>query len=955
MSEEFIRIKGAKVNNLKNIDVDIPRNKLVVITGLSGSGKSSLAFDTLYAEGQRRYVESLSSYARQFMGKLTKPEVESIKGIPPAIAIEQKVISRNPRSTVGTTTEIYEYLKLLYARIGKTFSPISGKEVKREEIKDVENFIKTAPENSKIYILAPFIITSDRTPLQQLEILKMQGFSRVIYNKELIEIDNILEDKKSKIGLKLQQAKNAKNLFILIDRFKASSVFEHPQRLHDSIQTAFFEGKGTCVIQIENGEIIQRDFSNQFSMDGITFEEPTPHMFSFNNPFGACPVCSGTGVVEGFSIEKVISNFSKSVFDGAVDMWEFDLFKDIKKSFITKSVKLGFPVHRAISDLTKEEIIFLWEGDKEKEIVGVLDTINELYENGNHPMLRIALSRYKGTTYCPECKGNRLRKGANYVRVRGLTITDMVNLPIHELNSFFQKFKFHSEGERIIAQQLVQELKNRIGFINEVGLGYLTLNRNSRTLSGGESQRINLATSLGSSLVGSLYVLDEPSIGLHPKDTENLIHVLHRLRDIGNTVVVVEHDEEIIKSADYIIDIGPFAGRLGGEVVFSGTFPQLIKDSNNLTAKYLRAMFTDEKAEISQLDTLEIPLPKIRRKWRNYIEISDAVANNLKKISVKFPMDILTVVTGVSGSGKSTLIKQILYDKLFQYSIMFGQLNKKPISSLKVTKNEAIEAVLIDQNPIGKSTRSNPATYLKIFDDVRELYAQQPLSVQRNYKASFFSFNREGGRCDACEGEGVIHIGMQFMADVELPCTECDGKRYKEEALDVKFQGASISDILDMTIQQGYEFFKSVPQNKLTESIVLKIKPLLEVGLGYLKLGQSSSTLSGGEAQRVKLGFYLSHGTSKKNHVFIFDEPTTGLHFHDINSLYHAFNKLIEIGNTVIVIEHNPELIKCADWIIDLGPGGGENGGFVVFEGTPEDIIKCKNSHTGKYLISKLS
>lgn len=956
MGEEYIRIKGAKVNNLKNIDVDIPRNKLVVITGLSGSGKSSLAFDTLYAEGQRRYVESLSSYARQFMGKLSKPEVESIKGIPPAIAIEQKVISRNPRSTVGTTTEIYEYLKLLFARIGKTYSPITGKEVKREDIKDVENFIKTAPENSKIYILSPFIITSDRTPIQQLEILKMQGFSRVIFNKELVEIDAILGDKKSKIWIKLQNAKSAKHLFILIDRFKANTVFEHPQRLHDSIQTAFFEGKGTCMIQIENGEIVQRDFSNQFSMDGIIFEEPTPHMFSFNNPFGACPVCSGTGVVEGFSIEKVISNFSKSVFDGAIDIWEFDLFKNLKKSFISKSVKLGFPVHRAISDLTKEEVILLWEGDKEKEIIGVLDTINELYENSTHPMLRIALSRYKGTTYCPECKGDRLRKGASYVKIGGLTITNMVNLPIHELNSFFQKFKFHNEAERVVAQQLVHELTNRIRFINEVGLGYLTLNRNSRTLSGGESQRINLATSLGSSLVGSLYVLDEPSIGLHPKDTENLIHVLHRLRDIGNTVVVVEHDEEIIKSADYIIDIGPFAGRLGGEVVFTGTFPQLITDSDNLTAKYLRAMFSDgNKNETSQLATLKIPVPKIRRKWRNYIELKDAVSNNLKKLTVKFPMDVLTVITGVSGSGKSTLVKQDLYEKLNLYSNYHSLTHRDKISNLKVSKNEDLQVVLIDQNPIGKSTRSNPATYLKIFDDVRELYAQQPLSVQRNYKASFFSFNREGGRCDACEGEGVIHIGMQFMADVELPCTECDGKRYKDEALDVKFHGASISDILDMTINQAYEFYKSVPQNKLTESIVLKIKPLLEVGLGYLKLGQSSSTLSGGEAQRVKLGFYLSHGNSKKNHVFIFDEPTTGLHFHDINSLYHAFNKLIEIGNTVIVIEHNPELIKCADWIIDLGPGGGDNGGNIVFEGTPEEIIKCKNSHTGKYLISKLS
>lgn len=955
MNYEFISIKGAKVNNLKNIDVNIPRNKLVVITGLSGSGKSSLAFDTLYAEGQRRYVESLSSYARQFMGKLSKPEVEFIKGIPPAIAIEQKVISRNPRSTIGTTTEIYEYLKLLFSRIGKTYSPINGKEVKREDIKDVVEYIKSAPENGKVYILSPFTITSDRTPIEQLKILKMQGFSRVVFNKELFEIDDFIDTKKSIIGIKQNQAKTFKNLFILIDRFKASATIEHPQRMHDSIQTAFFEGKGTCVIQIENGDIKQREFSNLFSIDGIIFEEPTPHMFSFNNPFGACPTCSGTGIVEGFAVNKVIPDLTKSVFEDGVECWNIPTLKKVKDDFIKKSVHLGFPLHRAIIDLTNDEFLLLWEGDPAKKIIGILQSLEDLSTNHDHPLMRILVSKYKGSTYCPDCKGSRLKKGASYVKIGGYSITEMVNVPLHELYTFFKNFKYKNDTERVIAQKLVQELTTRIGFINDVGLGYLTLNRNSRTLSGGESQRINLATSLGSSLVGSLYVLDEPSIGLHPRDTENLIRVLHRLRDIGNSVVVVEHDEEIIKSADYIIDIGPLAGRLGGEVVFNGSFGELIKDSDNLTAKYLRGMLSNPKSDaLSSLETMQIAVPKIRRKWRNYIEVKDAFSNNLKKVTVKFPMDILTVVTGVSGSGKSTLVRNELYEKLNQYISSFSFSYKSQYTGLKITKTDDLQVVMVDQNPIGKSSRSNPATYLKIFDDIRELFAQQPLSLQRNYKPSFFSFNREGGRCDACEGEGVIHIEMQFMADVELLCTECNGKRYKEEVLDVKFHNVSISDILDMTINQTFEFFSSLPQTKLIESIIFKLKPLREVGLGYLKMGQASSTLSGGEAQRIKLAFYLCHGNSKKNHVFIFDEPTTGLHFHDINSLYHAFNKLIEIGNTVIVIEHNPELIKCADWIIDLGPDGGEKGGEILFEGTPEDLIKCKNSHTGKYLKPKL-
>ena len=925
----FIEIKGARANNLQNIDVTIHRNQLVVITGLSGSGKSSLAFDTLYAEGQRRYVESLSSYARQFMGKLSKPEVEYIKGIPPAIAIEQRVISRNPRSTVGTSTEIYEYLKLLFARIGKTYSPVSGKEVKQENIQDVVQYIEKAPDGCRIYVLAPFKVTPDRTPLQQLEVLKMQGFSRMMLNKKMCEIDDLLKSKTAA----------EQNLQIFIDRFKSENIHEQKMRLSDSIQTAFREGKGETIIQIENDKITQRSFSNLFEMDGLAFEEPSPMFFSFNNPYGACPVCGGTGYIDGVSPELTIPDRTKSLFNDAIVCWRGEKLQNFKSFFIQKSAKYNFPIHRPIEELTEAQFDLLWKGNE--EVIGVLPFFKMLENEGYKIQNRVLIARYRGRTLCPECKGTRVRKDANYVLIQGKSISDLVQISIEEAHRFFAEFKYSSEHEKQIAKQLVNELENRLRFLLDVGLGYLTLNRLSRTLSGGESQRINLATSLGSSLVGSLYILDEPSIGLHPRDTQNLIRVLKRLRDIGNTVVVVEHDEEIIRSADYIIDIGPKAGRLGGKIVFTGTFDKLLKTNDNVTAAY----FTH---------TLFIALPKLRRKWHNYVEVKKASVHNLKNITVKFPLDIFTVVTGVSGSGKSTLIKEALYPSLqkkIQY-IAGEELNDN--SNLYLSKGTISEVILVDQNPIGRSSRSNPATYIKVYDDIRELYAQQPLAKQRNYKPGFFSFNVPGGRCETCEGEGVIHVEMQFMADVDLVCTDCNGTRFKDEVLDVKINNISIADILQMTINQARDFFETLPASKTITAIINKLAPLLEVGLGYLKMGQSSSTLSGGEAQRVKLAFYLCHGNTQKNYLFIFDEPTTGLHFHDINNLYHSFNKLIEIGHSIIVIEHNPELIKCADWVIDLGPEGGEQGGYVIFEGTPEEMVKCPNSYTGKFLEGKI-
>lgn len=937
MDEGNIIIRGAKVNNLKNIDVDIPRNKLVVITGLSGSGKTSLAFDTLYAEGQRRYVESLSSYARQFMGKISKPEVDSIKGIPPAIAIEQRVITRNLRSTVGTTTEIYEYLKLLFSRIGKTYSPFSNQEVKRENVSDVMEYIREISPGHKIYILAPVHLISGRNMKEQLAILQKQGFNRLVYDKKVYDIEDLLS-----------QHKNAKTLYILIDRMKSDSVEEHLVRLSDSVQTAFKEGKGECVIQIENDKITQRKFSNLFEMDGIAFEEPSLNLFSFNNPFGACKTCGGAGVVDGINPDLVIPDRSLSVFDGAVACWKGEKLSEWRNYFVLNAGKQGFPVHRAIDDLSEAEYELLWNGDDAHDIHGINHFFKFVEENIYKIQYRVLQSRYRGRTVCPDCKGTHLRPDANYVKVNGKSIFDLVLMPIDELHGFFSDFHFRNKHDKAIAQHLIYELNKRTGFLVDVGLGYLTLNRSSRTLSGGESQRINLATALGSSLVGSLYILDEPSIGLHPRDTDNLIKVLLRLRDIGNTVVVVEHDEEIIKSADYIIDIGPEAGRLGGNVVFEGQFNQLIKQKDNLTAAYLRGM-EDPAAK----DAMTIPLPAKRRKWKNFIEIVGAREHNLKNIDVKIPLEVFVVVTGVSGSGKTTLIRNILYPALQK---MFQGTNEVPgkHSRLEGDTNKISEIVMVDQNPIGRSSRSNPATYIKAYDEIRELFAHQPLAKQRNIKAGHFSMNIAGGRCEECQGEGVVHISMQFMADILLPCPECMGQRFKSEILDIRIKDNNINDVLNMTINQAVEFFRELIPNKYAENIVSKLGHLQEVGLGYLKLGQPSSTLSNGEAQRVKLAYYLSQGMSDHKTLFIFDEPTTGLHFHDINKLYHSFNKLIELGNSIIVIEHNPEIIKCADWIIDLGPEGGEKGGNVVFEGTPEGIVKCKKSFTGKYLKGKV-
>lgn len=935
-----IIIKGAKVNNLKNIDVEIPQNKLIVITGLSGSGKSSLAFDTLYAEGQRRYVESLSSYARQFMGKISKPNVDAILNIPPAIAIEQRIISRNPRSTVGTTTEIYDYLKLLFARIGKIYSPISNEEVKRESIPDVLHYLASLAPDAKVYILSPITLVSGRTLPEQLEILQKQGYSRLAVNNEIIDIADFISSKR----------RNKTNLYLLIDRFKAGTFNDIQTRIADSIQSAFNEGKGTCVVQVEtDGQIKLKKFSNFLEADGIHFEEPSVNLFSFNNPYGACPVCGGTGSVEDISPELVIPNPSLSVCDGAVACWHGDKLSEWKDLFIKYSIKQNFPVYRAIEDLTEEEFDLLWNGNPDKNIYGIVQFFDFVEKQRYKIQYRVLYSRYRGRTTCHTCKGLRLRKEANYIKVNGKTINELTSIPISDLYDFFKKFKFSNKNEEKISQHILTEILNRLTFLMDVGLDYLTLNRPARTLSGGESQRINLATSLGSSLVGSLYVLDEPSIGLHSRDTHRLIHVLQQLRDIGNTVVVVEHDEEIIRNADYIIDIGPQAGRLGGEIMFCGTYAHLLKQKDNLTAAYLRGM---EKVDAK--DTLSIELPKHRRKWRNYVEIFGAREHNLKNFDVKIPLQVLTLITGVSGSGKSTLIKDILYNGL--HKIMDDNAERVGAHTrIDADFSKISDVVIVDQNPIGKSSRSNPALYIKAYDDIRELFASQPIAKQRGYKTGHFSFNSSGGRCEECEGEGVIHVSMQFMADVTLTCNECNGKRFKNEILEVKIAGKDISDILDMTINQAIEYFESIAKDhKIANNIVTKLQYLQSVGLGYLKMGQSSQTLSGGEAQRVKLASYLAQGSQKQNILFIFDEPTTGLHFHDINKLYCALNQLIEKGNSIVVIEHNPELIKCADWIIDLGPEGGDNGGKIVCQGTPEEVAKHKKSYTGQMLATKI-
>ena len=917
--KENIIIKGAKLHNLKNIDVVIPRNKLVVITGLSGSGKSSLAFDTLYAEGQRRYVESLSSYARQFLGRLNKPKVDYIKGIAPAIAIEQKVNSTNPRSTVGTTTEIYDYLKLLFARIGKIYSPISGDEIKKDTVSDVLNYLKSFSEGKKLLLLAPIYLEEGRTIQDKIKTLNQQGYARLKVNEEVVRID---------------EAKNINHkdtILLVVDRIIIKNEEDFFNRLADAVQTAFFEGKGECYIETLTDNK-QRHFSNKFELDGMSFLEPNVHLFSFNNPYGACPKCEGYGDIIGIDDDLVIPNTGLSVYENAIFPWRGESMSWYRDQLVNNSHKFDFPIHKPYFKLSEQQKQLIWDGNQYFE--GLNTFFLELESKAYKIQNRVMLSRYRGKTKCKTCNGKRLRVEANYVKISGATITDLVEMPLDRLANFFNQLEL-SYYDLKVANRLLKEINNRLLFLSNVGLDYLTLNRKSNTLSGGESQRINLATSLGSSLVGSMYILDEPSIGLHPKDTERLILVLKQLRDLGNTVIVVEHDEDIMKAADSIIDIGPEAGTFGGHVVAHGTYNDILA-SNSLTAKYLN-------------ETLKIEVPKKRRTSKYKIDIIGARENNLKNINVSFPLGMLTVITGVSGSGKSTLVKKILYPAIQKKLTDFGD---KPghFSSLEGNFSNIKHIEFVDQNPIGRSSRSNPVTYIKAYDDIRSLFSKQKLSAIRNYQAKHFSFNVDGGRCETCKGEGEVTIEMQFMADVHLECETCKGKRFKKEVLEVTFANKNIDDILNLTIDDAIDFFEVNKQTK----IQTKLQPLQDVGLGYVTLGQSSSTLSGGEAQRIKLASFLGKGNNKDKALFIFDEPTTGLHFHDIQKLLKSFNALIENGHSIIVVEHNLELIKCADYIIDLGPTGGEHGGNLVAKGTPEDIVKIKASETGKYLKDKL-
>jgi excinuclease ABC subunit A len=938
-SKEYIIIKGARVHNLKSVDVAIPRNKLVVITGLSGSGKSSLAFDTLYAEGQRRYVESLSSYARQFLGRIDKPDVDYIKGISPAVAIEQKVNTRNPRSTVGTSTEIYDYLKLLYARIGRTYSPISGNQVKRDTVTDVVEYLNSLEPETKVLILAPLKTQAGKNLKKQLELLSQQGFTRIKHNNEVHKIEDFIETKFS----------DKDPMAIVIDRVSVRPEDEDNQnRISDSVQTAFYEGEGDCFVEVISADSKKgakgknsgiREFSNRFELDGMTFEEPTMHFFSFNNPIGACKRCEGFGSVIGIDEDLVIPNKNLSIYEDAIVCWKGEKMSEWKNVLVKNAHKFDFPIHRPFYDLSAKEKKLLWTGNKYFE---GLDAFFQFVEEQVYKIqYRVMLSRYRGKTVCPECLGTRLRKDASYVKVSQHSITDIVLMPVDEALEFFRSIKL-SKHEEEVAKRILLEITNRLQFLCDVGLGYLSLNRLSNTLSGGESQRINLATSLGSSLVGSMYILDEPSIGLHSRDTQRLIKVLTSLRDIGNTVVVVEHDEEIMRAADQLIDIGPMAGTRGGHLVFQGDHKDLQKEEKSLTARYLTGK------EV-------IETPSSRRKWKRYIEITGARENNLKGVDVKFPLNIITVVTGVSGSGKTSLVKRILYPALKK---IHGGTSDQTGSFDKIGGDiNSIAAVeMIDQNPIGKSSRSNPVTYVKAYDEIRTIFADQPLAKARGYKPSYFSFNVDGGRCEICEGEGEVTVEMQFMADIHLLCESCHGKRFKQEILEIKYHEKNIADILEMTVDDAIAFFESVPTSGTAEKkLIQKLKPLSDVGLGYVHLGQSSSTLSGGEAQRIKLASFLGIGqNSSTPTLFIFDEPTTGLHFHDISKLLYAFNALVKQGHSIIIIEHNIEVIKSADWLIDLGPEGGNNGGTILFEGVPEDLPKCKESHTGKYLKDKL-
>ena len=920
-SKDFILIKGARVHNLKNIDVAIRRNSLTVITGLSGSGKSSLAFDTLYAEGQRRYVESLSAYARQFMGKLEKPEVDYIKGISPAVAIEQKVTTRNPRSTVGTSTEIYDYLKLLFARIGKTYAPLTGTLVKRHSVGDVVDFITGLPSACRVMITCPILFRDKQSPEETFKLLLQQGFTRAIVDEQAWQLEDLMLEK--------EPMNHKGNTQLLVDRFGMESLGDEDflSRLADSVQTAFNEGMGSCRILIfePDGEKKEQIFSSRFEADGMEFEEPSVNFFSFNNPYGACKRCEGFGSIIGIDENLVIPDKSRSIFDDAVACWKGETMSWFKQNFVMNAGKFNFPIHKPYYDLSEEQKDQLWNG------VGAVWGIHQFFKDVESQtykiQYRVLLARYRGKTRCPDCRGTRLREDANHVKVGGKSISDLLLLPVEELAVFFKALHL-SEHDQVIGKRLLLEINNRIGYLEDVGLGYLTLNRLSNSLSGGESQRINLATVLGSSLVGSMYILDEPSIGLHPRDTERLIKVLHSLKKLGNTVIVVEHDEDIMRASDELIDIGPEAGSFGGKLVFQGNHAAIAKEKVSLTAQYLNGKET-------------IPLPTKRRKWKDAIQVLHASENNLKAISVKFPLQVMTMVTGVSGSGKSTLVKKVLMTELQQVIHSYGEsLNRRVGGDIQ----RISQVEFVDQNPIGRSSRSNPVTFVKAYDDIRSLFANQKLSTLRGYKPSHFSFNVEGGRCEMCEGEGEVVIEMQFMADIHLPCETCGGKRFKNEVLEVTYKDKSIADVLGLTVDEAMDFF--MEEKRIAE----KLKPLADVGLGYVQLGQSSSTLSGGEAQRIKLASFLQKGSGTHPTFFIFDEPTTGLHFHDIKKLLKSFDALLEKGHSLCIIEHNMEMVKSADWIIDLGPEGGEKGGHVVFEGTPEDLINCQESYTAKYL-----
>lgn len=943
---DCIEIKGARVNNLKNVDVKIPRNKLVVIAGVSGSGKSSLAFDTLYAEGQRRYVESLSSYARQFLGRMNKPECDFIKGIPPAIAIEQRVISRNPRSTVGTTTEIYEYLRLLYARIGRTYSPISGQEVKKHSTEDIIQCTQQYTKGTKFVVMAPIVIPEGRTLEQQLKMYVLNGYARIFVNSDFQRIDDFLSNQSNQSNPSNPSTPN--NYYLVIDRLTVDDAKDAISRLVDSAETAFYEGNGECRLMFLPS-MISYDFSMRFEADGMKFEEPSDNLFSFNSPVGACPECQGFGKIIGIDEHLVIPNSTLSVYDGCVVCWHGEKMGMWKEEFCRRAAKDDFPIFEPYYNLTQQQKDMLWHGlpsERHKDIhdqVSIDAFFQMVKENQYKIQYRVMLSRYRGKTTCPKCHGTRLKPEADYVKIGGRSISDLVQMPVVRLKDWFDHLEL-TEQEQQIGKRLLTEINSRLQFLLDVGLGYLTLNRMSNSLSGGESQRINLTTSLGSSLVGSLYILDEPSIGLHSRDTDRLIKVLKELQALGNTVVVVEHDEEMMRAADYLIDVGPDAGRLGGEIVYEGNIPNDIAHSSLLISKFPKSHTVKYLLHEEQ-----IPVPMSRRPWNQKIDIKGARMNNLRGINVSIPLNVMTVVTGVSGSGKSSLIKGILYPALKR---SLGDVCDAPgeYQGLGGDYQAVRHVEFVDQNPIGKSTRSNPATYVKAYDAIRDLFADQPLSKQLGFTSQYFSFNADGGRCDECKGAGVITVEMQFMADLVLECEACHGHRFKHDILDVRFEGKNIDDVLSMTISEAIQFFGEHQQ----KTIVNRLKPLEDVGLGYIKLGQSSSTLSGGENQRVKLAYFIGQEKQEPT-LFIFDEPTTGLHFHDIQRLLHAFDALIERGHTILIIEHNMEIIKCADHVIDLGPDGGDRGGDLVVCGTPEEVAACEKSITGKFLREKLS